>query len=958
MSDKVPEITADMVAERLSNLVIDEGAGPTPVELAYREAAAVLACFDPDKLRPVDVQPDADALAALLRVCEPVYGPRGRQEWRLPEVLRRETLERFHDDETLRRSVAANAVEGGPVQRMLSAYLTRSAPPLDAQPYEDLLAAAQVTVWLHGIVQGVPEPKAVQDRLAIAEMLAPMRRLVGSSFRGRVDVLERLHDYTDILPPGSRVKAVRRRLRRFLSLSEHPPLVLYGPGGVGKSTVLAKFMLDHAEADSDHRIPFVYIDFDRPGMLPQEPLTLLVDALHQVGVLYPAARARAEALRATWLKRVSQPDFGLLASAVIDPPTQLAERSPDVPEAIKLRASVSRRQPFYQEFADLVVANFTDQPLLFTLDTFETVQRYGVDIVQEVWEFLDGLQRELPSLRVVIASRAPLDGYPTQPVKLAGFDPESARGFLASLLGEELAADAELVDHILQVVGRNPLSLRLAADLVVKYGANELDSIGSRRVLFVLVRTEQIQGWLYRRILDRIRDDDVRALAHPGLVVRRLTADVVRYVLAGPCKVNVPDDARARELFDACSREVSLLSWNTDGSLEHRGDIRAEMLPMLRRTAPDTVAAIHSAAISYYQQHGDITSRAEEVYHRLCLGEPADSLDERWQRGVENYLAMSLDELPAEGQIYLASRLGITLPPEVLDKVRLIEQERHTATRVRQLLRFGEFDKALVVLRHQQDRTHNSPLDVLEARVLEELGRLDEASQVLDRASQRAAEAGDAETLLQLQYTASRVAERQGRSDRALELLATARAAAVEPIDRLMPLRLWTAELRVLRMAAAKSQPEAGQPASSPEASAGRQQLLRLLDATPVEQVAHDPALLVELAGELGKDRPTLVVRALLNIGLPELSESQVAEFAVALARWDARNGRQPRVRLRLLEKSEEDADVWVQWLQSTSPPAVTEALAEILSRYPSNSEPVIALVSKLYRESLASAEA
>jgi hypothetical protein len=101
-----------------------------------------------------------------------------------------------------------------------------------------------------------------------------------------------------------------------------------------------------------------------------------------------------------------------------------------------------------------------------------------------------------------------------------------------------------------------------------------------------------------------------------------------------------------------------------------------------------------------------------------------------------------------------------------------------------------------------------------------------------------------------------------------------------------------------------------------------------------------------------------LVVQALLNIGLPELSGSQVAEFAVALARWDARNDRRPGVRLRLLEEGKDDADVWVQWLQSTPPPTVTEALVEILSRYPSNSEPVIALVSKLYRESLASASA
>jgi hypothetical protein len=725
MSGTVPEINAEMVAERLSGLVLEEEGVPTSAELATQRAAAVLASFVPRELRPVGAPPHEPvgapphekALAALLASCETVYGPSGRQEWRLPDALRRETLERFHGDEALRQAVAANQVGGGAVQRMLSAYATHSAPPLDAQSYEDLLATAQVTAWLHGIVPGTPEPEEVQDRLAIAEMLAPLRRLVGSSFCGRADVLKRLRDYADGLPSGLPVEASPRRLRQFLSLGQNPPLVLYGPGGVGKSTVLAKFMLDHAGADD--RVPFVYIDFDRPGMLPQEPLTLLVEAMRQLGVKFPAVRAQAEELRATWLERLSKPNFRLLASAVIDPPTQLAERSAEVPETMSLRAAVVVREPFYREFADVVLAISTDKPLLFALDSFETVQRYGVDFVHEVWEFLDGLQLQLPSLRVVIAGRAPVDGYPTQPVLLAGFDEESARGFLVSLLGAELAADGELVDHIIRVVGRNPLNLRLAADLVVHHGADELNDINSRRVLFVRVKTVPVQGWLYKRILDRIADPNVRALAHPGLVVRRLTADVIRYVLAGPCNVDVPDDARAREMFDACSQEVSLLSWNADGSLEHRADIRREMLPLLRRTDPGRVAEIHSAAVTYYERYSDITSRAEELYHRLCRRDSTDSLDKRWQRGVESFLAMSLEELPSEGQVYLASRLGVTLPSAVLNRARLHEKERYTATRVRQLIRLGELETALAVLREQPDRTDNSPLDVLEAQVLE-----------------------------------------------------------------------------------------------------------------------------------------------------------------------------------------------------------------------------------------------
>ena len=191
-----------------------------------------------------------------------------------------------------------------------------------------------------------------------------MRLLVGPWFQGRADVLGRLHDYTDILPPGSRLEAIRLRLRQFQSLLDNP-LVLHGPGGVEKSTVLAKFILDHS--DSDDRVPFVYIDFDRPGTLPQEPLTLLVEALRQLGAQYPAIGGQAEELRNTWLQRLSQPNFALLASAVIDPPDQLAEGSSGVPEMMSLRAAVQARVPFYEEFAGIVKEIPGDVPLLFVL---------------------------------------------------------------------------------------------------------------------------------------------------------------------------------------------------------------------------------------------------------------------------------------------------------------------------------------------------------------------------------------------------------------------------------------------------------------------------------------------------------------------------------------------------------------------------------------------------------------
>jgi len=206
--------------------------------------------------------------------------------------------------------------------------------------------------------------------------------------------------------------------------------------------------------------------------------------------------------------------------------------------------------------------------------------------------------------------------------------------------------------------------------------------------------------YLYERIMRHIPDIKVRSLARCGCLVRRVTAEVIQQVLQpaleGGLVMDVHDDRRAQELFDAfpqeawlipqepfvplelfdaLSREVWLVSRNTDGSLTLRPDIRRALLPGLRERPFAKV--IDSAAVAYYQTRSDITSRAEELYHRLYLRDSPESLDQRWQPGVEPYLATALDEeLPVESQLYLASRLNATLPSEVLKKAILREDER------------------------------------------------------------------------------------------------------------------------------------------------------------------------------------------------------------------------------------------------------------------------------------------
>ena len=93
---------------------------------------------------------------------------------------------------------------------------------------------------------------------------------------------------------------------------------------------------------------------------------------------------------------------------------------------------------------------------------------------------------------------------------------------------------------IAKFVGGSPLSLTLAARVHKKAGLSGVDSIPRQNLLFFSIGEAEIQAALYWRYLDQI-DDDLRPLAHPGLIVRRIDADVILQVLAEPCGLAVTD---------------------------------------------------------------------------------------------------------------------------------------------------------------------------------------------------------------------------------------------------------------------------------------------------------------------------------------------------------------------------------------------------------------------------------
>ncbi len=275
----------------------------------------------------------------------------------------------------------------------------------------------------------------------------------------------------------------------------------------------------------------------------------------------------------------------------------------------------------------------------------------------------------------------------------------------------------------------SPLTLKLAADLLRKREATSADGFQTISTGFLNeFWSGSVTAQLYTRVLKHIADDDVRKLAHPGLVLRRITQGLIRDVMAGPCGIEVPDDAAASRLFNKLRLEVVLVSERTPGVLVHRPDLRSVMLQALQRAEPARVKDIHASAVTYYETHGTTAEeRAEEIYHRLSLDLDRAAVERRWMEGVDRYLTAGVQELPPQAQAFLAARLNLTLPPEIWQQAEVIDWERWALREAREYMKADRIDDTLVLLDSRSDWT-SAELRALRIDALGRSGRLQEAA--------------------------------------------------------------------------------------------------------------------------------------------------------------------------------------------------------------------------------------
>jgi hypothetical protein len=704
MSDattRLPSETLDRLAARLADhhAKLEREPRQRPELDALVEAAGLLDQFDPELVEPVASRERAGTIDALLASSVPLVDPDGGpQRWALTADTRVAALRQLRERGRIDEAIAANRRYDGALRRALEGQIRRTARPLDEQSLTDLAASFPASEWLRSAgYRGLPAHDEFIRRIDWLTLLAPFEHLAGGHFHGRARELERLRAHAGVLPPGSLVASAQRAVRRGRASREHKPLVVHGPGGVGKSTLIARFILEHAKALEDDRFPFAYLDLDRSAVDGAAPLTLLVEALRQFGVEYPIAKRRFERIAAGWSALIADGD-----------------------------RSAARWASAARDFADAVGSLMSrERPVVLVLDTFEEVQVRSAEDVAAIWALFEALASVVPQLRVIVVGRAEVPGHPQHVLALNRLDDDDAIGFLVA----RGVTDRRLAQRIVRQVGGSPMSLKLAADLVEQHAlpGAQLD-VRSRESLLVRIDDRVIQRQLYRRVLDHIHDANVRRLAHPGLVLRRLTPELIRDVLAEPCGLEIESLAEARELFDGLRREVSIVTVGSDGALVHRPDLRLLILEALERDAPDRSRRIRELAVEFYERREpDPRERAEEIYHRIVLGHEAAVVDARWMPGVERRLKTALTELSGRRRAFLAARLGVEVDEETRRLADVEDWEEIVARKVRGLLSAGRTDEALALIATRDERSARSPLVGLHADALARSGRVGDA---------------------------------------------------------------------------------------------------------------------------------------------------------------------------------------------------------------------------------------
>ena len=649
-----------------------------PLLSQVQELAAVSGRVAPNDLVPKDIPEETRklVLSRLAPQCS-VETYEGTVRWLLSPTYRSNILRALNESGRLSAILAGPLPATDPFGEILRELLKEGDKlSIDGRKQEELLA---LIAAIDAVVEsGLPHPDVIKVRKALdrKEFLSEYDVLLARGFVGRTQELQELRDFLD----------ARSDAYTWSSL------VMTGFGGAGKSTLLAKFARD---VFAQKLATVVILDFDRPGIDAKDFYWLEQEISRQVGRQYPEGEE---------LLRQRRREERQYRAQYVD---AISQRSAEVDEAQR-----SSRSIMYDVRRVLEDAGADTRPFLLVLDTYEQIE--DQDLSDKVFEWLYDVSSALGlrplkvifSGRLYDSSRDMLQRHSKSTVLEIGelTQPEAEE----LLLNNDVPAPIAARLAYSELLPRRPLELTLLARITTDFDktVDELeaelrDGGDSAKQLFA--------GLVYRRVLRRLQDPLAQTLAYPGLVLRYVTADLIRNVLAPALGLPPFSDAEADDALNALA-SASWLVNRQNNEVWHRPDLRNSTLKAMIAAEPKTAEKISKAAIEFFESQNDERSRAEAVYHRLMLMKiPEDGalFDLAELKKANVYIRSNVGDLPSVAATLLKFAIEGKVPVTEVECLPEIHLDSAYNQAGFQLVISRLFGKALKLY----DRRHRTPED-------------------------------------------------------------------------------------------------------------------------------------------------------------------------------------------------------------------------------------------------------
>lgn len=554
--------------------------------------AAMLGSFDPTSL--LDPR-DESQLAALLRLAPDCIEVEAGTNplWMLKPDARVEALERLRNDGKLLEFAAnAHPAEADRLGRFIGLVLQDKQPSMQSLGIDDL-GALRTALQLTGTISAISLGSVDIDiMLSRRDSEQATRVLLPHPLTGRSNQLRKLSRFVfdNIVDRGGGI------------------MWISGVGGSGKSALLAEFSRKLRGKNWDGT-PVIHIDFDRPAFYRGTPSTLMLDLSRQLG-LFSSEMVSALSVFRRMVRSGDSHEYGVSYD-------RNSIRDKEILSA--WRRCMEQHLPIRKE-------------VVLILDTVEEIHSSDSMGIESLLLWLQQLRWEggFEKLRPIISGRAfdanvDVQNQKDNVIALGGLAPSDARRLLRRILKSMGAEENLPLKQLVEMVGGNPLVLKILASYLAEGGLRAAQELLHDRKEFDS-RFSQI--FLYKRILGRVRsqEPDLVKLANPGLVLRRVTADLIENVLAGPCGLGVIDASRAETMFSLLTRQVWLVQATSNKNVVvHRRDLRRLMLQAMTASVESEAKAIHELAADYYRAGRDPWMTGAEqamecLYHRVFSG--------------------------------------------------------------------------------------------------------------------------------------------------------------------------------------------------------------------------------------------------------------------------------------------------------------------------------------------------